>query len=180
MTLVWDRLVRFIHWSVALAVLINFLNESGSAWHRYTGYAAAGLVFLRLAWGIFSHGYARFSNWWPGLSSLPAYVRTVCAGRVPRYLGVNPLGAIMAGSIWMLIIALAVTGWLMETDSFWGEEWLENLHEVFAYVLLACSFLHVIAVFAMSMKHGENLAKAMITGKKSAPSNSATAAISKK
>ena len=163
---VWDRVVRITHWSVALLVLGNLLNEDGSAWHRYAGYLAAALVLLRLFWGCVTHSHARFSRWWPGLAGIAAYLRATFAGKAPRYLGINPAGAAMAVIIWTLILSLGVTGWMMGLDPFWGEEWLENLHAAIAYVLLACVALHVLAVIAMSVRHRENLPKAMLTGKK--------------
>jgi cytochrome b len=169
MILVWDRIVRVIHWSVALLVLGNFVNESGAAWHRYAGYAAAALVLVRLAWGCISSGHARFSNWWPGLGGFIAYVRASFSGNAPRFLGINPAGAFMASLQWLLILALGVTGWMMGLDAYWGEEWLENLHETVGYVLLGCVGLHVASVIAMSLHHRENLPKGMLTGKKRAP-----------
>ncbi|RZI43266.1 cytochrome B [Herbaspirillum sp. HC18] len=163
---VWDRLVRIVHWSVALLVLGNFLNEDGSAWHRYAGYLAASLVLVRLCWGLVSTGYAGFSCWWPGFGNIVSYLRATFSGKVPRYLGINPLGAAMASTIWTLILSLGVTGWMMGLDAFWGEEWLEGLHEFLAYVLLACTTVHVLAVISISIRHRENLPKAMLTGKK--------------
>ncbi|WP_307838968.1 hypothetical protein [Deefgea sp. CFH1-16] len=37
---VWDPVVRVLHWSLAIAVLGNFLNEEGDLIHRWEGYAA--------------------------------------------------------------------------------------------------------------------------------------------
>ncbi len=163
---VWDRLVRIVHWSVALAVLANFLNESGSTWHRYGGYFAVALVLGRIAWGFLSSGYAGFASWWPGFSRVIAYVRAMFSGTAPRYLGINPAGACMAILIWLLLIALGISGWMMGLDAFWGEEWLEDTHEIIAYVLLGCVAVHVGSVIAVSVRHRENLPKAMLTGKK--------------
>lgn len=168
MTVVWDRLVRLVHWGVALAFAANFLNESGSFWHRTIGYAAAGLVLLRLGWGVGSSGYARFANWWPDGAGVLSHLRALLAGRAFRRLGMTPLGALMAVSIWLQIGLLAATGWLMGTDAFWGEEWLQNLHEAIAYALLACVVVHVAAVLAASFRQRENLPRAMIDGKKRA------------
>ncbi|SNS30863.1 Cytochrome b [Noviherbaspirillum humi] len=166
MVLVWDRLVRLIHWGVAALVAFNFLNEGGSTWHRYAGYATATLVLTRLAWGRFSRGHARFSRWWPGIAGLRAYFAASRAGRAPRFLGINPAGACMAVLLWLLILALGISGWMMGLDAFWGDEWLEILHEVIGYGLLACIGLHVASVIFVSIRHRENLPKAMLTGKK--------------
>jgi len=47
-------------------------------------------------------------------------------------------------------------------DSFWGE-----VHEAAANIMLSLVFLHIIGVFISSRMHNENLAKSMITGRKS-------------
>lgn len=163
---VWDRVVRFIHWSVALLVLANFINDSGSEWHSYAGYLVVALVALRLCWGFVSTGYARFSRWWPGVKDIAAYLHAMSRGDAPRYIGINPAGAAMAVLIWALLISLGATGWMMGLDAFWGEEWLEELHETLAYVLLGCIAIHVLSVIVVSLRHKENLPKAMLTGKK--------------
>jgi cytochrome b len=166
---VWDRLVRLLHWGVALLVLWNFLNEDGSPLHRYAGYGAVALVLLRLVWGCVSGGHAHFSRWWPGMAGILAYLRATLHGAAPRHLGINPAGAAMAAAIWILVLALGLSGWMMRWDMFWGEEWLDLLHALLSDLLLACVALHVLAVLAMSLHHRENLPKAMITGKKRAP-----------
>ena len=148
-----------------MLVLANMYNNSSGIWHRYAGYAAAVLVLLRLAWGWVGAGHARFSTW-PPLGGVPHYVRALWRGRPPRHAGHNPLGVVMIVSLWSLVLALGATGWMTRLDAYWGEEWLENLHETLADVLLACVGLHVVAVGVMSLVLRENLVRSMITGRK--------------
>lgn len=60
--------------------------------------------------------------------------------------------------------AVALSGWLMTTDAFWGQGWLEEIHEVLSNGLLVLIALHVAGVIIESIRHRENLVKAMITG----------------
>jgi cytochrome b len=58
---------------------------------------------------------------------------------------------------------------MMTTDAFWGAQWVEDLHKGLVYATLGLIALHVAGVVFASIEHGENLVKAMITGRKRAP-----------
>jgi cytochrome b len=64
-----------------------------------------------------------------------------------------------------MLLATGASGGLMTTGSY-RAEWLEELHETLASLTLALVGLHVLAVLIMSAVHGENLVRAMITGRK--------------
>ena len=164
---VWDPLVRITHWIVAACVLANLaILESGSVPHRWAGYIACGIVALRTLWGFVGSQHARFSSWFPTPSRLKPYLAALVKGNPPRVLGHNPAGAVMMIALWSLVIALGTSGYLMGTDAFFGEEWLEELHEALANTLIAAVSLHVVAALLESWRHKENLPLAMLTGKK--------------
>ena len=67
----------------------------------------------------------------------------------------------------LLIVALVgITGWLYTTDRFWGVEWVETLHSRLTDLLLILAGLHVTGVVYASFRHRENLAGAMLHGRK--------------
>jgi cytochrome b len=68
-----------------------------------------------------------------------------------------------------LIFICGVSGWMMGLDAFWGEPWVENLHEGAANVILVMAVAHVLAALIESWRHRENLVLAMVTGFKRAP-----------
>ena len=76
----------------------------------------------------------------------------------------------MALVLWFLILVVCVTGWMYTTDRWWGIEWVEDLHEGFTNVLLALVLLHLCGVAFTSKHQRENLAAAMLHGRKRAPS----------
>ena len=50
---VWDPVVRVFHWATVLLCVLNlFILEEGARNHRYAGYALAGLLALRIVWGL--------------------------------------------------------------------------------------------------------------------------------
>jgi len=163
---VWDLVVRLTHWGLAALVLADLVNEaSANAWHRYLGYAAAGLIAIRLWWG-----FGRSPN-----AQLPAMLRTAAQVRsyVKRwrhapntYVTRNPLGACMAFTLWSLTAFVIATGWMLQLERFWGDEMLETLHSGSAYVLGSLVAVHVMGAVVTSVRNHENLVKAMITGRK--------------
>lgn len=158
---VWDRLVRVLHWGLASLVLLNaWLLDGGDAPHRWAGYVVAALVGVRLVWGLIGPQPARLA----ALLPTPSRLRTGVAERGRIWRGHNPLGALMALTLWALALALGFTGWLMGTDAWWGDESLENLHQTLSDALLACAALHVAAVVAVSLRARVNLPLAMLTG----------------
>ena len=164
---VWDAFVRLAHWTLVAWV--------GAAWfargapHEWLGYAALGVVVLRLAWGRLGTRYARFGQFVLGPGRTLAYARSVLERREARYLGHNPLGAWMIVALLAAVALAGVTGWLATTERYWGVEWVEELHELCADGLLGLAALHLAGVAYSSLRHRENLVRAMLTGRKAAP-----------
>lgn len=164
---VWDVAVRVFHWSLVTVFVAAFL--SGDEWDRFhelAGYTAAALVSFRIVWGFIGTRYARFSSFVTGPGTFLAYMRDMRAGKEKRYLGHNPAGAAMILALLSGVIALAVTGYMMSLDAYWGAKWLEEVHETIANGMLVLIALHVGGVVLASLRHGENLVRAMITGRK--------------
>lgn len=63
-----------------------------------------------------------------------------------------------------VVLALGASGWLQTTDAFWGEEWLQELHEELAEALLGLAGVHVAAALLMSGVERTNLVAAMVSG----------------
>ena len=167
---VWDPLLRALHWTLVACVLGNLLNESGETLHRALGYTASGVVMARLVWGFVGPRRARFADWFPTPARLLPYLRALLQGRAPRHIGHNPAGAVMMLALLALVLGLGTTGYLMTTDAFFGEDWLEEIHEALADVLVGSVALHVAAALFESWRHRENLVASMLHGRKRAPS----------
>ena len=129
---------------------------------------------MRLVWGLIGSKHARFRDFIYRPSTVIAFLRDSVAMRAKRYIGHNPAGGAMVIALLLAITGISVSGYMMEMDAFWGEEWVEDLHEVLVNLTLGLVALHVIGVLVASFEHKENLIfehkenliKSMITGKK--------------
>lgn len=173
--LVWDGFVRVFHWGFAALVVCAWLTHDlprqSHIWHQVIGYCAVTLVILRILWGFFGTRYARFSAWLPGPRRLVSYLGDLAGGKEKRHLSHNPLGALMVLLLMGLSIGLAVTGYAMsQRMTLFGisPRNLVGVHAFFANTFLWAVPLHVVGVIFESARQRENLAAAMITGRKRA------------
>ena len=166
---VWDPIVRLFHWTVVAGCAINLTFEDGNTFHRAVGYVVAAAVAVRVVWGFAGKGHARFSDFIPTPAALGGYLRQLVSRNEPRFIGHNPAGSVMIFLLLGSLIAVSVTGWMMGLDRFFGNEALEELHETFAMTILVLAGIHVAAAVFESVRHRENLIKAMFTGKKRKP-----------
>ncbi|NIA71559.1 cytochrome B [Pelagibius litoralis] len=170
---VWDPLVRIFHWTLVGSFALAWI--SADEWddlHSWAGYAAAALIAFRLVWGLLGPRYARFRQFIRAPGTVAAYLKDVLLGREARYLGHNPAGGAMIIALIVTLAMLCLTGWMYTLDIFWGEDWVEEIHEVLANLMLGLIGLHLAGVFVASLKHHENLVRAMITGRKRSPTSS--------
>src|SRR5262249_2767803 len=127
--------------------------------HVLFGYAAAGLVAFRLAWGFFGTRWARFSGFVFSPRAAAAYASSLLARAPQHFTGHNPLGSWAVIGLLALIVLACGTGiatYLKLGDVF------EDLHEVLSNAALALVILHIAAAIASSFLHRENLVRAMV------------------
>ncbi|MEZ5870690.1 MAG: cytochrome b/b6 domain-containing protein [Nitratireductor sp.] len=165
MVRVWDPFVRFFHWS--LVGLFAFAWVTGDEWgkaHELAGYVIAGLVGLRVIWGFVGPAHARFSDFIYSPVVTIRFLADTMRMKASRYIGHNPAGGMMVLGLLMMIPVIAITGFMMTTNAFWGVEWVEDVHKASVNVTLGLIVLHVAGVIFAGIEHKENLVKAMITG----------------
>jgi cytochrome b len=137
------------------------------------------MLLVRLVWGLAGSRHARFSDFLYRPGDIRRYLSDLFTGRPQRYLGHNPAGGAM---VVLLLISLAaatisgiavygseqlagpLAGWV-PSDDFWREAF-EELHELSANLCLLLVFVHIAGVLVAGLLHGENLVKAMWTGRK--------------
>lgn len=166
---VWDPFVRIFHWSLVTLFVVAFVTgDEIERLHIAAGYAIAALIALRIVWGFIGPRHARFSDFVRSPTETLGYVRKALRRQAPRHIGHNPAGGVMVLALLAMLTAISATGFMMTTDAFWGAEWVEDLHEGLVYATLGLIALHVAGVIVSGWEHGENLVRAMITGRKRA------------
>jgi cytochrome b len=163
---VWDPLIRVFHWSLAAAAVVALISDESRSLHETAGYVAAGLVLLRVIWGFVGSVHARFADFVRPPGAVLAYLRDVVRLHPRRYLGHNPAGGAMILALLGLVLVASVSGWMTETDRFFGVFWVEAVHAGSANLLIGLLVLHVVGVVISGFLLGENLIRAMITGHK--------------
>ncbi|PKR53291.1 cytochrome b/b6 domain-containing protein [Thalassospira marina] len=164
---VWDPLVRVFHWSFATCFAVAWISaENWDSLHEKTGYVALSLVVFRLFWGVIGPRYARFSQFVRPPREVLGYLRAIISGKESRYVGHNPAGGAMILVLLGLMAATGATGWIYSTPSYHGWHWIKDVHEFLATSLMVCVGLHVAGVLLASLRHHENLVRAMLTGRK--------------
>ena len=165
---IWDPLVRGIHWLLVIAFCLNyFLLESGSDEHQIVGYVAFVAVQIRLVWAFFRSGFASIKQIKLRPSDFKLHFKHLKNRNVPENSGHNPLGWLMVLATWLLFIALATTGFLLEeTDYFFGSSLVENIHSILAKSLYSIVIVHIAAIVLVGWWGRVSLITPMITGKR--------------
>lgn len=186
---VWDRAVRMVHWALVLAVIgawVTFryaeaLGDGDLVWHKRNGYAVLVLVVFRLLWGVVGPSTARFASFVPGPGTAAAYAWSLVRGAKRRYLGHNPLGALMIVALIAVLLAQATFGLFASdedgvvTGPLNGKiapalaATLSRLHHLLYWrLILPLVGVHILANVLYGVLYGEPLIRAMVTGRKPA------------
>lgn len=178
--LVWDWPLRVWHWALAALVLIACVTPNiYDSLHRFAGYSVLGLLAFRLVWGFFGTRHSRFDKVGLKLRAAPSYLKNIARGRTGRYLGLNPAGAAMLVALLVLLVISAVSGAMQVTVRFFGVWWVEDTHAYSSNLIIALIGVHVAGTLLMSVLQGENLVRAMFTGRKRPPGRGGPASPSK-
>jgi cytochrome b len=183
---VWDRFLRFFHWTLVLCFATAYISGEvhASTIHVLVGYVLCVLLAARVYWGFKGSEYARFRAFIFPIGEALEYLRSMLKGNPKHYYGHNPAGALMVFTMFGLLAVIFVSGLLtLGTIDFEGpmvflanrvsdesSYTFRHLHQWLPNLALALVVLHLLGVVVGSIQHKENLVRAMLTGKKSPPS----------
>lgn len=152
--------------------------------HMTLGYAVLALVIWRVLYGLFGSTTARFAAFVKGPREVVRYLKTAFSARketTAYVLGHNPAGGWMILALLLVLAAQGATGLFANDDIFTegplfklvSKETSDTLtvwhKDILFPALLALIGLHVAAALFYLAVKGENLIRAMVTGRKPAP-----------
>ncbi len=164
--IIWNWQVRLIHWSLAVAIILNiYVFEDGDRIHEWIGYAAAGFVVIRFVIGFVGKAPAQFSSFPVSFREIKIFIKNLISNRKVDYPGHNPLASLTYFAMWGLVIALGLTGWMMSLDRYWGEEWLKEFHTLISDSLQILILIHLLGIVLDSIKFRRKTWMKMINGR---------------
>lgn len=176
--LIWDLPTRLFHWLlsagfIAAAVIALAMGEHSPLfpYHAIIGLVIGLMVVLRVAWGIAGTRHARFGSFIFGPGAVIEYMKGALTGGGKRHLGHNPGSAVAIFALLALVLALAVTGFMMSQ----GNEAIKEVHEILAWTTVGVVVVHVLGVAFHTIRHRENITASMIHGRKRAEASDAIA-----
>lgn len=176
---IWDLPTRLFHWLLALCIvaLVVTAKLGGNAmnWHLILGQVVLALLIFRLLWALVGGYWSRLMQLLPSPSALSRYLRG--AAHVSDRAGHNPLGALSALTMLVVLIAQVASGLLADDEiafsgpltRFVSGETISTATHYHAhwgqYLIYALVGLHLVAIAWYSLR-GHRLVPAMISGDK--------------
>ena len=166
--IVWNKFVRISHWLVAVIIVLDmFVFDDGDSLHIWLGYAVTLIVVLRLAYGFFSRNQAHsFSKFPLSPGSLIKYFQDKIKNRDTYYQGHNPAASLIYVIIWLCVLGLAVTGWMLGLDRYFGDDQVEAAHLIINRILQIAIIIHLLGMLVDSVQFKRKTWMSMFNGKK--------------
>lgn len=177
---VWDRLVRVVHWLLAIAFAALYLEYQKFPLHAYAGYLVLAVLLVRIAWGFKSKGAARFSSFRFGPRQTVDYLKSALRGEAEYHFSHNPASAAMVYALLATLLANVVVGMLAYSASqqsgpfgalvpvAWDKALLVT-HAWLGHLTAVLVVGHLAGVLWASRLHRENYVLAILNGVRRIP-----------
>ncbi len=109
----WSLFIRFSHWYVALAIITNLYILEQGD----EPHRYLGYTIVAVIVLRLIYGFKKNTN-------------------TPTAFWVYKL-------MWLLVVLLGISGFMMQTDYFFGEDWLEDTHELFSILMQVLIVSHI-------------------------------------
>jgi cytochrome b len=183
---VWDAWVRLTHWAIALLIPLSWwsVETDRMALHMLSGTTILALLIFRVAWGFWGSDTARFGAFLRSPLAALRHLRELHLREPDTEIGHNAAGGWMVLVLLGLIAVQVGSGLFASSEpgmsyadhgplalrvSDDASEWLTELHETNAWVMLGAIALHLLAVLAYRVLKGQDLVRPMFSGRKLLP-----------
>ncbi len=178
---VWSGWLRFTHGIVAFAVLL-MLATGWLIGHSPTvaedaldiHYLGASLLLFAIAvrgyLGFFGKGAERFEHMLPRAAELPAirasllFYLSLGKAPLPNWFSHNPLWKAFYLLLWLALVVLALTGWLMPENPVMFGIYLPHFHGGLATLVAVWVAAHVYCIILQDVKGDNADVSAMLNG----------------
>ena len=166
--MVWNKFIRITHWLVAVTIVLNmFVFADGDDLHIWLGYIGAGIVLLRLAYGLLSRDQAHSLSHFPlSPATLFRFLKDKINHRDHAYKGHNPAASWIYILIWVCVAGLTITGWMLSLDRFFGSDEVEEVHVYFNTAMQVTIIIHLLGMLIDSIQFKRKAWMGMLNGRK--------------
>lgn len=161
-----DAFTRTLHALLALSFAGAYITAESEIFrllHVSLGYTLGGLLLARLLWGIWGPRHARWSALWGKLRGLSDWLQGLRTGQASWRQAQNLYMAWTVAAVLLAIAPVVLSGYA--TYQEWTGEWMEDVHELLANLMLVTVLAHISGVVLLSFLRGRNLAAPMLTGR---------------
>lgn len=179
----WDLPTRVFHWSLVFFVLLSWFtgddDAEGTAFilHVFSGYAVFLLVIFRVFWGFAGNRFARFASFLVGGRAVGRHLGSVLRFKPEKHLGHNPAGGWMIVALLGVLGVTTVTGLMAAAENAGAllhgivpvflSKGAAGVHHILGEnLILLLVAIHLLGVIVESLLERQNLARAMVDGRK--------------
>lgn len=143
----WDSPVFVSHWLLAICFLGAVLTQESERFrlvHVTMGYTMLGIVAFRVIWGFIGSKYARFSTISPRFLKVREHLQGAFNGKKEAVRSMHALGFSAAYILMVLVLLVSASGYVTFNEI--GPEFIGELHELTANLLISVVIIHVASI----------------------------------
>jgi cytochrome b len=179
---IWDLPTRVFHGLLLVFLTVGWLTTDGEGIvftiHKVNGYGLLAALLFRLVWGFAGSHHSRFSDFIRPWSDVKVHALALLRLRPHPYVGHTPIGGWMILTLLGMLTLIGVTGLFAAGDEGaaggplaeflprWLAHGIAEFHEGLFNVLLGLVVFHTLGVLTETVLTGDNLLRAMLTGRK--------------
>ena len=168
---IWSLPTRVFHALFAVFILLAFLTgdeDNLLLYHAIIGYSIFILLLFRVGWGLFGPRHSKFKDFPLSIKKAKEFLGELLTAK-SKYVGHNPLASFVMVAILATVFLAIITGVLtfgiqegkgiassLNSSFFKEMELFEEVHELFANLLIALIIAHLSGVFVDKVLHGKN------------------------